>query len=284
MIDSEVTIEAPAKTNLWLKVLEKRSDGYHSIETRMIRLSLADRLTIETNEEQCVEFTCSDPDLPAGEENLVIRAVRVLEKHARKKFGLKIHLEKKIPVGAGLGGGSSDAAAVFRGINELEKLKIKPKKLVQLAASIGSDIPFFLYDGPCDVSGRGEVVNPVPADAVPRLPVVLLKPGFSISAGWAYQSLEEAREKIDPLAIVPQVCPWGSMENDLEIPVFLKFPILHQMKDWLLTQPEVHAALLCGSGSTMMAILRDFDHGEPLIEKAKLYFGEETWTFRGHTC
>ena len=278
----KVHVTAPAKTNLWLRVGARREDGFHEIETRMVHLSLADELVLQWTKGNKLEFSCSDDSLPRGEENLAVKAVRALEKKTSRKFGLRVHLEKRIPSGAGLGGGSSDAAAVLKAVNGMGKFKLLPEQLFKLAASIGSDVPFFVFDDPCDVSGRGEVVKPAPKEEVPRLPVVLLKPNFAVSASWAYQKLGEARKRDDPRQ-VPQICPWGVMENDLEAPVFLKFPILEQMKEWLLQQPEVHAALLSGSGSVVYAVLRHFDLGVPLVKRAKEFFGKETWCYRGST-
>ncbi len=273
---------APAKTNLWLQVLGKREDGFHEIRTRMVPLSLADQLTLEWTGEDRIDFTCSDPALPTGEENLVVRAVRAMEQRMTRRFGIRIHLEKRIPVGAGLGGGSSDAAAVLRAINRMGRFDLSREELAELAATLGSDVPFFVYESACDIGGRGEEVTVLEESVVPRLPIALIKPGFAISAGWAYRSLAGAREyRLPPN--VAQVCPWGRMENDLETPVLVKFPLLADMKAWLLQQAEVRAALLSGSGSTMLAILRHFDEGEPLLKRAREEFGAETWTFAGTT-
>lgn len=283
MTQEKYIIKAPAKTNLWLRVCGVREDGFHAIESRMVHLSLCDQLELTWTNKEKVQFTCSDPSLPTGEDNLVVKAVRVMEKHLGRPLGIKIHLSKNIPSGAGLGGGSSDAAAVIKSINTMGSFGIPPEELVHLAASIGSDIPFFIYDQPCDVSGRGEIVVPIDKEAIPRLPIFLMKPAFEISAAWAYQNLAKSNEMNLPTDI-PQVCQWGSMENDLERPVYMKFPILRDMKKWLLKQPEVHAALLSGSGSTMLAVLRHFDGGDSLSRKAREHFGEETWTYCGFTA
>ncbi|MDF1815564.1 MAG: 4-(cytidine 5'-diphospho)-2-C-methyl-D-erythritol kinase [Verrucomicrobiales bacterium] len=276
------TYEAHAKTNLWLRVTGQREDGFHNIESRMVLLSLADKIELQLIGRDKISLTCSDESLPTGEKNLVVRAVRAMEKHTGQDIGAKIHLEKNIPVGAGLGGGSSDAAAVIKAINELKEFGIDTQELARIGASIGSDVPFFLYNQTCDVSGRGEEVTPVAEEEILRLPVVLLKPGFQISAAWAYQNLAKSQE-VHVSDSVPQLCPWGKMENDLERPVFMKFPVLRQMKTWLLAQPEVHGALLSGSGSTVVAVLRHFDGGEPLVKRAKARFGEPTWTYCGYT-
>ncbi len=276
------SIGAPAKTNLNLRVLGKREDGFHEISTRMVALTLEDQLTLEWTDDDRVFFTCSDESLPIGEENLVLKAVRALEKHLDKSFSLKIHLEKEIPSGAGLGGGSSDAASVLLALNEMGQFQIGVDELAAIGATIGSDIPFFVYQSPCDCTGRGEVVEPVRDDPPASIPLVLLKPGFGISAAWAYQNYADS-SRIEGFSYIPQICPWGEMVNDLERPVFQKFPLLGVMKNWLLEQEEVHAAMMSGSGSTMLAALSAGADGRRLIEKAKAEFGEPTWAFCGFT-
>jgi len=276
-----IEIEAPAKTNLWLRILGEREDGFHDIDTRMVGLSLADQITIEVNSSgQKVSLTCSDESLGTGEDNLIMRAVRVLEEHCDQQFGLNIHLEKRIPIAAGLGGGSSDAAAVLKGVNRLFDLNVSLDDLSGLAAMIGSDVPFFVYDSPCDCSGRGEIVTPVDFDS--ELPILLVKPPFGISAAWAYQNLAQAIE-IPGVTYAPQGFPWGAMSNDLERSVFEKFLFLARLTIWLLDQPETHSALLSGSGSSMLVVLSAADGGEHLSEKILKCFGEAMWTYIGHT-
>ncbi|NOX99967.1 MAG: 4-(cytidine 5'-diphospho)-2-C-methyl-D-erythritol kinase [Verrucomicrobia bacterium] len=274
-------VSAPAKTNLWLRVLGQREDGFHDIDTRMVALSLADKITIEVIQgDRGVSLTCSDESLRTDEGNLIISAVRTLEEHCKQTFGLRIHLEKHIPIAAGLGGGSSDAAAVLKGLNRLFGLNLTLDELSDLAAKIGSDVPFFVYDSPCDCTGRGERVMPVKFDQ--ELPVLLVKPGFGVSAAWAYQNRADSIE-IPGVVYAPQVCPWGTFSNDLERPVFEKFMFLARLKMWLLDQAETHVALLSGSGSTMFVVLAEAHGGEYLEEKIKAHFGETMWTYLGHT-
>ena len=274
-------ISAPAKTNLHLSILGKREDGFHEIDTRMVRLSLADELALSWTVDDRVELSCSDETLPLGEENLAVKAVRALESHTGKQFSISIDLQKNIPSGAGLGGGSSDAAAVLRAINEMGALEISVDDLAKVGAEVGSDVPFFVYNQSCDCRGRGEIVEPV-SETLERLPVVLIKPGFEISATWAYQHLEGS-EEIPEFNYLPQICLWGEMFNSLERPVFEKFVILGEMKNWLLAQKDVHAALLSGSGSTMLAILRTGESGDSLEKRVIERYGESTWTHVGHT-
>lgn len=276
-------IAAPAKTNLWLRVLSKRGDGFHEIDTRMVKLGLEDTLRLKWRDDDEVILRCSDPALPTGEDNLVVKAVRALERHTDKVFSVSIDLEKRIPSGAGLGGGSSDAAAVLRALNGMASLFLPEEELARVAATIGSDIPFFIYDRPCDCRGRGEIVIPVPeAEVPPTLPVFLFKPAFEIAASWAYRHWSTSGE-YEGFTYLPQAGPWGTMMNDLERPVFEKFPLLGEMKSWLLAQPGVRAALLSGSGSTLLAILEEGVDPANLTHATLARYGENGWTWSGRT-
>lgn len=268
-------IEAPAKTNLWLRVLGKRDDGFHEIETRMVALSLADRLRLKWRDDDTVVLRCSDESLPAGEENLVVKAVRALEARLDKTFAVSIALTKEIPSGAGLGGGSSDAAATLLALREMASLELSDEELAEVGATIGSDIPFFIHRRPCDCRGRGEIVEPVDEE-VPELPLLLVKPAFGIAASWAYRRHAESAE-YDGFTYAPQPFAGGEMVNDLERPVFEKFPALGEMKTWLLEQPEVDAALLSGSGSTMLAVLKREKGNEGLLGRVRSRYGKVTW-------
>ncbi len=276
-------VEAPAKTNLRLRLLGKRADGYHEIETRMVALELADRLRLRRRDDGRVLLRCSDPSLPTGEENLVMRAVRALERRCGRSFGAEFFLEKRIPHGAGLGGGSSDAAAVLRALDSVEGLGMSSDELASVGAEVGSDVPFFVYGRACDCRGRGEIVEPLPeSEAPPSLPVFLCKPTFGISAASAYRGYAESVEHAG-FDYAPQAEPWGEMVNDLERPVFAKFPILGEMKGWLRSRPEVRAALLSGSGSTMLAVLDEGADPAPLAAAAAERYGEGLWTWAGRT-
>lgn len=274
---------APAKTNLWLRVHGQREDGYHEIETRMVKLDLQDRIRFQWRDDDHVVLRCSDPSLPGGEDNLAVKAVRALERYTNKVFSISIDLEKNIPSGAGLGGGSSDAAAVLRAINVMGSLFLPEAELAAIGAEIGSDVPFFVYDRTCDCRGRGEIVTPVvEAHAPGSLPIFLIKPGFEVSAGWAYHQYASSSE-YDGFVYATQSCSWGEMVNDLERPVFEKHTVLGVMKSWLLAQPEVSAALMSGSGSTMLAILKPGIDGSALETRALERYGENSWTFLGQT-
>lgn len=267
-------LSAPAKINLWLRIMGKRPDGFHEVETRLCPISLADEISLSKRTDQAVNLTCSDVTVPMDESNLALRALRVFESATGNRAGWDIHLEKRIPHGAGLGGGSSDAAAMLRGLNELSDAALGQKELSELAATIGSDVPCFLHQTVCDATGRGDKVQPV--EFPWRLPLVLIKPSFNIPTPWAYQGWGESRELPGAL-YAPQLCEWGNMVNDLERPVFEKWILLPTLKTWLLDQPETRAALMSGSGSTMFAIARSGADAAALADRAKVFCGDTTW-------
>lgn len=269
---------APAKINLSLRVLDRRADGFHEIETLMVPLDLADELevTLDTEAEPGgIVLGCSDPSLPTGDGNLAYRAAALF----RNRFGgampgVRIQLTKRVPHGAGLGGGSSDAATVLFALNALCQAGLSTADLAALAAGLGSDVPFFVYRSAAMCRGRGEQVTPV--DFAPRLPLLLIKPLFSIPTPWAYKSWLDSRE-FPGLPYAPQVFPWGELVNDLERPVYEKYLVLGEMKRWLLEQQEVNGALMSGSGSTMVAMLRGLDLADELAATVRQRFGE-VWT------
>ena len=274
MSDSILRLQAPAKINLWLRILGRREDGFHEIETRMCRVGVCDEVIVEKRTDTEVHLTCSDASIPCDESNLAIRAVRAFEQRTGDQRGYNIHLEKQIPYGAGLGGGSSDAAAVLEALNTLNSAPLSLTELCEAAASLGSDIPFFLHKKTCDATGRGEQV--VSVDFPWRLPLVLIKPPFGIPTPWAYQRWAVSHE-LKGIRYAAQPCEWGAMMNDLERPVFEKYTMLPALKSWLLEQPETRAALMSGSGSTMYAITHDATTAAALAKKAQALCGETTW-------
>jgi 4-diphosphocytidyl-2-C-methyl-D-erythritol kinase len=264
---------APAKINLSLRVLRRREDGFHDIETLMAPISIFDTLEIELGDEGGLQFTCSDPSLPTSDDNLAVRAARRFCESFGFQPHLKIHLTKEIPHGAGLGGGSSDAATVLLALDHLFATQLPKEDLAQLAAELGSDIPFFLWQSAARCTGRGEAVQPC---TVPSLPILLIKPPFSVPTPWAYRQWRDSRE-IPGVPYGAQTLAWGELVNDLERPVFEKHFQLAQWKGWLLDQPETAGALMSGSGSTMFALLRDREAGPALAERILREFGTGLW-------
>jgi len=273
-----ISLDAPAKINLSLRVVRRREDGFHEIATQMAPLALADRLTLERlpgAPHGRVEFTCDDASVPGDETNLAVKAVRALERETGALPAVRIHLGKRVPHGAGLGGGSSDAAAVLRGLRDLLAAEWREAVLHNAAAAVGSDVPFFLHGGVCDCAGRGEVVTPVP-DWNWRARILLLKPPFGVPTPDAYRRWAESRET-PGLTYGPQYVDGVELVNDLERPVFAKYPVLGLLKARLREGAGVRAALMSGSGSTVFAVLEESANAAPLLKAAQELIGDELW-------
>jgi 4-diphosphocytidyl-2-C-methyl-D-erythritol kinase len=272
---------APAKVNLSFQIKGRREDGFHEIETLMAPISLSDRLTIERGQAtDDIKFSCDDSSLPIGEENLVVQAARLFQKATKIEEGVEIALEKKIPHGAGLGGGSSDAAATLLGLNQLFETRLDKKDLVELAAQIGSDVPFFIFGSTAICRGRGEIVE------LARLPanfkLLLVKPDFGVPTPWAYGRWKDSRE-LPGVEYAPQEFSGARFMNDLERPVFEKFVLLGYLKTWLRRQEEVGVALMSGSGSTVFALLRDGADSTQLADRLRTEVDAKMWTFACET-
>jgi 4-diphosphocytidyl-2-C-methyl-D-erythritol kinase len=267
---------APAKINLSFEIKGRRADGFHEIETLMAPISLADRLTIErAGDDEEIRFSCDDPSLPGGDDNLVVRAAKLFRKRTKITSGITLSLKKNIPHGAGLGGGSSDAASALLGLNEFFAAGLPLDELLQLAAELGSDVPFFIVRSAAVCRGRGEVVEPISFDA--KFNLLLLKPDFGVPTPWAYRRWKDSRELPD-VDYSPQELNGIRFVNDLERPVFEKFVFLARLKTWLRQQPEVAVALMSGSGSTMFAVLRDGAEVRPLVDRARAEIDPKLWT------
>lgn len=273
------TLKAPAKLNLTLRVLAKRSDGFHEIDTLMVKLpGLADSL--EFSESDRFVFTCDDPTVPNDESNLVVKAVRAYEKVNGASCNCSIHLRKVVPHGAGLGGGSSDAATTLLGINRLNGFSLSVDGLHEVASSIGSDIPFFLTSGASRCTGRGEQIEPVPSPAA--LKILLLKPAFSVATPDAYKRWTDSSE-LSGISYVSQKVGTTVLMNDLERPVFEKHRFLAEMKQWLLNRAETEAAMMSGSGSTVFAVLKEGADAEALANAARNELDPTLWSWSGTT-
>ncbi|PYK69486.1 MAG: 4-(cytidine 5'-diphospho)-2-C-methyl-D-erythritol kinase [Verrucomicrobia bacterium] len=262
---------AHAKVNLFLRVLRRREDGFHEIETLIAPITLHDSLAIEPADR--LEFHCEEPGL-AGADNLVVRAARAFFAKTKREPKVRLTLRKKIPHGAGLGGGSSDAAATLRGLNRFFEAELSNKTLCSLAAELGSDVPFFLNETVATCSGRGEIV--MPASLPASLNLLLLKPEFGVPSVRAYSRWQATRELASTM-YESQKFADITWVNDLERPVFEKFIFLAQMKSWLRVQPEVGAALMSGSGSAIFAVLRSNVDGDLIAQRAKSELDAELW-------
>jgi len=261
---------AAAKINLSLRILGKRRDGFHELETLMTNIRLADALEFDFGGSG-LRISCSDTTLPTDESNLVARAVRAFEKKTNLRADVAIHIDKHIPHGAGLGGGSSDAATVLRVMDAHFGTGLDATTLIELAAEVGSDVAFFLRGGAAWCRGRGEQTDPVSALKPMRL--ILFKPPFGVETAWAYRAYALNPETSGDVQLVRNV----KLTNDMEGPVFRKFLLLPILKEWLRRQPEVEGSLMAGSGSTVFGVLRVDADADALSARARQMFGETLW-------
>lgn len=277
MSEKSITVTAPAKINLSLRVIGKRSDGFHEVDTLMTPVpGLFDTLTFTAAD--AYSLTCDVADIPVDESNLITKATLLFEKLSKKSCIAHIHLEKRIPHGAGLGGGSSDAAATLRAWNEWHGGPLDDATLHEAAATLGSDVPFFLTGTTARATGRGEILTP--ADAPPRQTIVIFKPSFAVSTPDAYARWKGA-VALPGVTYDAVQMPWGTLVNDLEKPVFGKFLFLAELKNWLNSRPEVRTALMSGSGSAMFALLSDPSQAEPLIQTVRDRLDPVIWAWYG---
>ena len=255
-----VRVLAPAKVNLFLEVLGKRADGYHEIATLMLAIDLADELDFAPDESGGLSLTCDDPALGVGPDNLVLKAAARLRAETGCAAGAQIRLTKRVPWAAGLGGGSSDAAAALEGLNELWKLGLSPAALARIGAGIGSDVPFFLNGPAAWCSGRGEVVTPAPVGR--PLDLVLVKPPEGLSTADVYRRLTVPASPADGTAAKASLAS-GDVEalgralfNRLQEPAFGLSPAVAEAYRRV---QGVGAAgcLMSGSGSCLFALCRN---------------------------
>jgi 4-diphosphocytidyl-2-C-methyl-D-erythritol kinase len=287
---TQVTVSAPAKINLVLRILDRRPDGYHNLWSLMQTVRLEDELSISINHSHSViNLRCDDPSLKADCSNLVSRAATAVLERGGQVVGLDIVLTKQIPMGAGLGGGSSDAAATIMGLNRILGLRWSKDLMAQVGQTLGSDVPFFLFAPSATVAGRGERVTPV--RIMDSRWVVLVNPGFPIETKWAYQQLSESRTGVVPVSrshMALETSPelnWKQVleiaENDFEVPVFKAYPLLRDIKQQLMSQ-GAEVALLSGSGATVFGVFST----EAGARSAQAFFlNERTFkVFVAETC
>jgi 4-diphosphocytidyl-2-C-methyl-D-erythritol kinase len=280
-----IKIKACAKLNLCLEVLGKRPDGFHNISSVFHQVDLCDELEFAAASDGRITLTCDDPRLPVNEKNLVIRAAHLLRSFESKVGsssqactetdnlpyrrsddrlpGAKITLTKRIPVGAGLGGGSADGAAALTGLAQLWSVKLGSEDLHKMALELGSDVPYFISGGTAYVSGRGENIEPLKSDKTYHF--VIVYPGFGVSTAWAYKSLKNQLTK-DPEYSKILYSIWAKgpeaseiakqMHNDLENAVIPAHPPIARIKEMLMAQGAA-GSMMSGSGSCVFGIFPD---------------------------
>lgn len=285
---STVVRQSPCKVNLLLNILRKRDDGFHELETVMQPVQFCDRLEVSQAAAGIV-LSCSNAALPVDRTNLVHKAATAFLSAASITDGVKIHLDKHIPLAAGLGGGSGNAAHTLCALNELFGLPLSSAKLNELAAALGSDVPFFLQSQPALAYGRGELVQPLaPFPALRGAHMLLIHPGFGISTAWAYQSLAKfpdalhgkvgrAQQLIGLLQGTDLAAVGRACYNSLEAPALPKHPLLALYQEFLRAS-GAPIVLMSGSGSTTFAIAPSRESAERLRERFQSKFGLSAWT------
>jgi len=281
-----IKILAPAKINLYLKVLGKAKNGYHRIDTVFQALDLYDEVLVSASSgKPRIKIICKDPagrvlkEL-SGRNNIVYRAAVILSRDRKIKCGARIEVKKRIPVEAGMGGGSSDAAAALAGLNEAWGLGITRKEMLVYAGELGSDVPFFLYGGTARGTGYGGAVKPL--KPLKRW-FVIVNPDFKVSTRRVYEMYDRvkgrARFKGGSGFFWKEL--GESMVNDLEQVVIEKYPVLNEIKKFLF-ENGASAAMMTGSGPTVFAAVKNREEGMRIKKKVSGYFNCSAWVAR--TC
>jgi 4-diphosphocytidyl-2-C-methyl-D-erythritol kinase len=253
----KLQLKAPAKVNYRLDVLGKRADGYHELRMIMQRVDLCDDIEIALSERPGIRVACGRAGVPDGPGNIAWRAADALVKLSGREVGIDISITKKIPVAAGLGGGSSDAATVLMGVNELLELGLSDERLMEIGVKLGADVPFFIFKKPALAEGIGDQLSAL--EKVPALWIVLVNPGIHVSTAWVYQNLQLTTK--EDTAIVSrsysslnEVC--AVLSNDLEPVTFGRFPAVRELKEQMITA-GARGSLMSGSGSTVFGLFAD---------------------------
>jgi len=264
---STLRVNAYAKINLFLEITERRKDGYHILSTIFQTISLADDITFRTSES--LRLTCSDPLLPTDERNLALRAALQWRERLGEQKGALIHLKKNVPVGAGLGGGSSDAGAVLTTLSAWWRRNPSETLLHRTALKLGADVPFFLKGGTCAAGGIGDRLHPLPP--LPKTWLVLVYPGFGVSTKDAYAKVQfpltgmRSIHKMTSLLSRPHPSAWaGQLFNRFEELVFPDHPELPKIKQELLDAGAI-GALMSGSGSSVFGIVESAAQGRKVL-------------------
>ena len=245
------------KINLGLSIIAKRADGYHELDTVFYPVSLTDILEVITNNNPLIdiEFTSSGIAIPGDHtQNLCVKAYHLLKNDFPSLPHIKMHLHKNIPMGAGLGGGSSDGTAVLKLLNQQYNLSLNNNQLVNYASKLGSDCAFFVYDTPCHAKGRGEILQNTHCD-LSNYQLVLIHPSIHVSTAWAFSQLHPHHKSKSILEIVNgPIADWkNELVNDFEAPIISAYPIIGELKQMLYQKGAIYASMT-GSGSSLFGI------------------------------
>jgi len=259
-------LKSPAKVNIRLEILRRREDGYHELKTILQKISLCDTLSVSLKKEKGISISTDHPSLPIGKRNLVYQAVQMILKKSEYKGGLHIDIRKEIPLGAGLGGGSSNAATTLKALNQLLEIGFPTKELMEMGLSIGADVPFFLLEGAAVATGIGERLKKI---ELPDLRYVLINPKFEVSTRWAYQNFILTKRhfhfNLQGLVKTPEEIS-RLLWNDLEGVVSHKYPQIEGMKKMLLSAGAL-GALMTGSGPTVFGVFSGKREAEKALKK-----------------
>ena len=253
-----IRIQAPAKLNIRLKVTGRRPDGYHELVSIMVPVSLFDYLELAMTRGGQITLSCQGLSIPDDEENLVVRAARAFFSHTGLSRGLSIRLTKNIPVAAGLGGGSTDAACTLKALNTMYSNPLSFEELSELAVRLGADVPFFLHNRPCIARGIGEILEPI--EKWPEFRYVIITPDLRVATSWVYGNLK-LKLTTDEYAFIIQCLGKqsldiaGLLENDLETVTASHFPVIHTIKKALM-DAGAEGVLMSGSGPSVFGVFR----------------------------
>jgi len=257
-----LTLSAPAKINYLLDVTGKRPDGYHDLRMIMQRVDLCDKITLTLTDTSDINVSCPSKGAPDGPGNIAWRAARALLDRAESGVGVNIEIIKNIPVAAGLGGGSSDAASVLMGLNELLQLGLSDQHLMEIGGTLGADVPFFIFKKTALAEGVGDKLTPLPG--MPKCWILLVNPGVHVSTAWVYRSLQLTSggelnklpkffESIDDVVSI--------LSNDLESVTIPAFPVIADIKSRLMDLGAA-GSMMSGSGPTVFGVFKSFDAAE----------------------
>lgn len=269
-----VQLKAPAKVNYRLDVMRRRPDGYHDLRMIMQRIDLCDEITISLTDKPGIRVVCGRDGVPDGPENIAWRAADALLNESGLSVGIDIDITKNIPVAAGLGGGSSDAATVLMGVSELLNLQLTDDRLMEIGVKLGADVPFFIFKNCALAEGIGEILTPV--NKVPDMWLVLVNPNIHVSTAWVYNNLQLTTNRVAniiPLLYesIAEVC--AVLGNDLESVTIERFPLIGEIKMRLL-EAGARGAIMSGSGPTVFGL---FENEERARQAALELASESSW-------
>ena len=262
MVDFDMRVRAHAKVNLYLDVIEKRPDGYHEIETIFHSIGLHDDVYLRRRTDRQITVYCEHPHVPCDPRNLAYRAAKLLLDDIPDLSGVDIEIRKRIPIAAGLGGGSADAAAVLCGMNTLFSLGFTRTDLMRLGVQLGADVPFCILGGAALGRGIGEILTPLPP--LEKAWILLANPGFEIPTAWAYQQINLSLTRPKKNVTILVRCLRNDdfvdiarhLHNGLEVPVLSKYPAINKIKTKLNKYPSSCGVLMSGSGATVFAFMQ----------------------------